>query len=314
MIAVATAGAGRVRDSHLRLMAIRRGMALLAAALAVAAGAPGRAAADDYTAPPGVAAAPAPMMRLGGRERDRPRSDDGLTTERRATRDCRKLKALAGQLGETFAGHRLRSALLDRTCGLDQVETHHDDVWSWPWRSPAADDLPPVSAGRFGSWEVRCGAVGRRQRCALLHVVEDSTGSNGAERISTHFIMDAVAGRESVVWRVVVSGAAQSDRVRPGERSVPREAHTLATSVTLAHDEHEVRIAFAMCREGACIMEAGPRHSSDVVGRLADGRPIEIRLTNDKAEGTSIVLPAAGFRAGFNALGRLRREELRGPR
>ena len=83
MIAVATAGAGRVRDSHLRLMAIRRGMALLAAALAVAAGAPGRAAADDYTAPPGVAAAPAPMMRLGGRERDRPRSDDGLTTERR---------------------------------------------------------------------------------------------------------------------------------------------------------------------------------------------------------------------------------------
>lgn len=293
-----------------------RGFALaLLAATATVLGAQPRASAGDDMAPSAFTAPPAPMMRLGGRERARAREDDGLGTERRAPRDCRKLKALAGQLGETFAGHRLRSTLLDRSCGLHQVETHSDDVWSWPWRSPAADDLPPTSAGRFGAWEVRCGNAGRRQRCALVHVLgADGDPNQGLVRVSTHFIMDALAGRESVVWRVVVAAGTRPERGSASPRGGTGESDAAARAVTFVHGDGEVRVAFAMCRDGACIMEASPRHASDVVGRLADGSPIEIKLTGESGERTSIILPATGFRSGFNALGRLRREELRGPR
>ncbi|HRD74500.1 MAG TPA: hypothetical protein PK264_00965 [Hyphomicrobiaceae bacterium] len=260
------------------------------------------------------------MMRLGGGERERLRSDDGIGRPAPRTRNCHKVRHLASRLGETFAGHRMRTTVVEQTCALELVEGHVDEVWAWPWRSASLDELPPNPAGRFGAWEVRCGPLGRRQRCALLHVAGPAVDVAGAEpRISTHFIMDAVAGRESVVWRVIVGARGATPAAAPkrdlGDEPGARPATSAGDiGITFALGSGLVRVAYAMCRSGTCVMEAGPRHASEIASRLADGRPVEIRLAGDQDEGQAIVVPPAGFRAGFNALAKLRREELRGPR
>lgn len=219
---------------------------------------------------------------------------------RRSGATCQRWRRLAARLGETYAGHQLRAAVAARQCAFAE-DRGDEDVWGWPWRHPdVRADLPPLRHGRYGAWEIRCEA-GRRRRCALAleTVMADSLDPEARSlRLVAHVVIDSVAGRESVLWRVHVTKAV----------AIPEAAGGVSWQMADRHASE----SFDACGRSGCLAEADPRQSAEVATWLWSGRPLPVALGRG-ADGTDMtsVLPAHGFRAGLSELIRLRRQEVR---
>ena len=212
------------------------------------------------------------------------------------------MQTLVGKLGETFAGYRLRQTWTARICAM----TNHafdDGIWSWPWAIGAAAptvanteslnrDLPPRLLRTFGAWDIRCGRVGTRQRCALIRsdVLHRDGGTTGV-RVVSHFVIDTVAGREIVLWRVFVAQPMADD-----------------DAISIVLPGRIVRKPFDQCMPGGCLMEAELAVSAAVATELWQGQSMEFRLSLPPVDAT-IVLPSLGFREGLGELTRMRRED-----
>lgn len=264
----------------------------------------------------------APVMKLGLRSDRRPAPEplmpqSGVRPGHKPDQ-CQKWRAMAHHLGETFAGHALRESVLKRIC-LGLAGERADDVWDWPWAGFADGRLlPPRTHRTMGAWQIRCGAAAKRKRCALLHLAEMPEGAvrENASPIIAHVVIDMVAGRESVLWRVFVPqqdaqirGAhlgSQTDA--PSPVVVPaRERPVLTYQI----GTYELADRFSTCAPAGCMMEANLRHAGVVVSGMWDGVPVDFRIPDSGGTPQVVRVPARGFRAGLAELMRLRREELR---
>lgn len=234
-------------------------------------------------------------------------------------RQCKRWKALATQLGETYAGYRLRETVLQRHCGM-AGEDLADEVWDWPWASlDGGDVVPPKLLRVVGAWEIRCDTTGERRRCALLHripVPAADAEAGGQRELIVHFVIDMVAGRESVLWRMFVPGMPATP-VRPALAAVGATASELREArgqVRYRLGAKEFAEGFPACGAAGCLMESHVQRGSAVVSRLWDGKAMELGLQLGPDKELAITVPARGFRAAFGELTRLRRDELRGAR
>ena len=151
-------------------------------------------------------------------------------------------------------------------------------------------DLPPHHHATLGAWEIRCSHVGARQRCALIRAEAAADGQSTGSIVS-HFVIDAVAGREIVLWRVVVA--------RP---EIAAGAIAVNVAATTVHQ------SYSQCLDNGCIMESGVAISAKVASQLWHGAPVSIQL--EASPGASVfVLPALGFREGLAELTRLRHDD-----
>lgn len=212
-------------------------------------------------------------------------------------RICRNLHSVAARFGESWAGHRVRQMLSSRAC----VSWHHDalqdgqladgfePVWSWPWRPTTYDmDVPPHLIGTMSTWEVRCGDVGQRQRCALLHRADLP---HRAGKIITHFVITTISGRESVLWRIVV----------------PRGIADSGSQIEIVAGTHAAQARFDICLAHSCVLEADVRDATAALNSLWSGNGVNVQIGG--ASAIEIMIPGMGFRAGLKELTRLRREE-----
>jgi len=214
---------------------------------------------------------------------------------------CQRWRSLAAKLGETYAGFRLRHSIVQRACAFSGEDVE-DQIWSWPWRhNDVRADLPPQRHARFGPWEMRCGQVGSRCRCALAVetvLVADDVSEGPELPVVSHFVIDAVGGRESVLWRVHVG------------RTDPAAERALRIGIQLPG--RATSEAFNTCGRRGCMTEASVTLSAEVVNSLTSGRPIELSLTAPGSdEPLTGALPVQQFRAGLVELIKLRREEAR---
>ena len=237
-------------------------------------------------------AVPAPAVSLLGK---------ATIIGRSSVSSCERWRSLAGRLGETHAGHKLRHLLSTRLCSLTEDKSA-EHVWAWPWRfNDVRADLPAQHHGRYGAWEIRCDEAGARRRCALsletvIAAVEDP--EQHAVRVVSHVVIDTVAGRESVLWRVHVAGSSAGAKIGAG------------IAVDLAG--RSITETFDACGPRGCMAEAEPAVGAEVASALWQGRPITIRLmgAGDREPETGM-LASHGFRAGLKELIRLRRHEAR---
>jgi hypothetical protein len=234
-----------------------------------------------------------------------------------ARSDCHRWRAAAATLGETYAGHLLRETVVQRQCRSLEAD-RGDEAWDWPWASlQEGRTLPPRLHAAQGEWEIRCGNAGGRRRCALLNrspVPPDETLEPGDDAIITHFVIDMIAGRETLLWRLFVPTAPFITAAAAGLIDAG------ATHKGIGQRKGEVRYRledaertelFPACTAAGCLMESGPRTAGDVATRLWEGRSIDVRISLTTAPAVALTLPSAGFRAGLKELVRLRREEMR---
>lgn len=237
---------------------------------------------------------------------------------------CAKWRSMARQLGETFAGHTLRRTVVENVCGLHEAE-RPDESWEWPWSGLAQGGLLPPRAHRaIGAWEIRCGTVGVRRRCALIHqapVPPDAILDPGDPALVTHFVIDMVGGREVLLWRLFVPTVVQkSAEVARGSDIWVDETLVVKPVATPDHRQAEVRYAldrtvhiekFPTCGPRGCLMEANAMRAGSVATRLASDRPVDLSIRIGNGDSHSIQLPTNGFRAALSELVRLRQEEQR---
>ncbi len=261
----------------------------------------------------------APRMRLGvNAERWRDTSaetgsgagTDGTPQRTRPPTQCRKWQSMALQLGETYAGYTLRHGVLDRLCG-DLGDARLSDSWDWPWAGFASGRMaPPHIVRSIDAWDIRCGKAGARQRCTMLHsestAPTDIPPSNN-RAISAHFVIDMVAGRESVLWRVFVPAELLDDEAAGSARASKRGIRYRIGAV-----DHIER--FSKCAAAGCIMEASLLRAGEVATSLWDGHDIALSIVQPSGRHVEMILPAHGFRAGLADLVRRRRDELRSAR
>jgi invasion protein IalB len=247
-------------------------------------------------------------------------AEDGMSVRRKMARNqCRRWRAAASQLGETYAGHRLRRTAVSRHCPFLE-STRADETWDWPWSSLGDGRvLPPRLRTSTGDWEIRCGTARARRRCALLHrgpTLADATRTSQQPSIVTHFVIDMVGRREIVLWRVYVPVVA------PATASL-QESTDLIAGVAGRHGSGRIQYqldgtehteVFPACAPAGCLMEANVRRAGSVVTRLWEGQALELRVDLGTQPPIVMMLPAAGFRAGLKELIRLRREEMRASR
>jgi invasion protein IalB len=224
---------------------------------------------------------------------------------------CGKLRRIADRLGETFAGVRLRQAVVERTCAFADLSATADAVWSWPWgQGEITADLPPRLHGHYGAWTINCGQAGRRERCALAHVTEAEMAAvpSAVERVRVvaHFVIDEIAGQERLLWRVFV------------ERAAPHwfEGSMLAAAPGEAQDIVQVRLGgsffrkrFDSCGPSGCMMEAHVDAGSGVATHLSDGGQLQIEVRPALGVVISQPVSSQGFRQGMQELSRLKRSE-----
>ena len=245
---------------------------------------------------------------------------------------CRKWQSMALLLGETYAGYTLRHGVLDRLCG-DLGDKRLEDSWDWPWSGFASGRMaPPRMVRSIEAWDIRCGKAGARQRCTMLHSepvpASDIPPSNN-HAVSSHFVIDMVAGRESVLWRVFVPAElldiAASKQTTAGSlvpasdtAAAPTSARAFKGGIRyqIGTVEHVER--FSKCAAAGCIMEANLLHAGEVATSLWDGNDVPLTIVQPPGQTSSrdaaIILPAHGFRAGLAELVRRRRDELRSAR
>ena len=227
-------------------------------------------------------------------------------------RDCRRWQSAADRLGETYGGYRLRTIVERYGCAFNDASRPSHLVWNWPWHGEGlAPALPPVLHARFGAWEIRCEPIAARNRCAMIsesHVVP--TAGSAATRpgvVTTHFVIDTIADRESMIWRIhmpMPSGAPKT-----------RTAAAGAGLVSFSLGGPAVSQPFTTCRDNACLMEAPMTASASAATRLWDGHAIDIDIPAPEGQAASgpnhARISAAGFRAAFRELNKLRRAENR---
>jgi hypothetical protein len=241
---------------------------------------------------------------------------DGAAAGLRSARsDCRRWRAAAASLGETYAGHRLRQTVVRRQCrSLDS--DLGEEAWDWPWASlHEGRVLPPKLHVAQGDWEIRCGSVGGRRRCALLNRSHGPSGDvnhPGAQAIVTHFVIDRIAGRETLLWRLFVPAvpAAQASLAQHDLAPTLEAAVRARGEVRYRLEDVERAELFPVCAAAGCLMEASVHHAGEVATRLWDGRSIDIRISLATDVPMILTLPAIGFRVGFKELVRLRRDEI----
>lgn len=176
--------------------------------------------------------------------------------------------------------------------------------------------LPPKLHRVVGAWEIRCDTAGERRRCALLYRMPLAGAQlidAGQSELIVHFVIDMVAGRESVLWRMFVPGMAGAPK-RPELVAVGLSASQLREArgqLRYQLGAKEFVEGFPACGAAGCLMEAQVQRASAVVSRLWEGKAIELQLQIADGEGVLITLPGRGFRAAFGELSRLRRDELR---
>lgn len=255
--------------------------------------------------------------------------------------DCARWQSLTLQLGETLAGRRMRQTVTGEACRQQGDAGAH--VWDWPWAGgELTASLPPQLISEAGGWQVRCDASGRRRRCALVHqsvgdtdksdVAAGQTGavvgegaSDRSRHISTHFIIDTIAGRESVLWRVFVPAVrSETLAARALEAGTPQgTARGGATSAgeprphlrILGERPDKSADRPGYCSSAGCLIEAAPQRSAEIANRLAEGTAIEVRIDGASLPPSLVIaIPSHGFRAGFKELLRQRRDEERSPR
>ena len=234
-----------------------------------------------------------------------------------ARSECRRWRAAAASLGETYAGHLLRQTVVRRQCRSLEAD-RGEEPWDWPWASlHEGRVLPPRLHAAQEAWEIRCGHAGGRRRCALLNHGQAPLhdGLNPRDHgIVTHFVVDMVGGREALLWRLFVPAPAAV----PTVPATQIDAGVARSSVGRSRGEVRYRLEdgehaelFPACAVAGCLMEASVRGAGDVATRLWEGRSIEVRISLGTGGPMTLTLPAAGFRAGLKELVRLRREESR---
>jgi invasion protein IalB len=239
---------------------------------------------------------------------------------RKKTR-CLRWRAVARRLGETYAGHLLRRTVVRRECGPLEIE-RVEDIWDWPWVSLTGGQLlPPRRHAAMGDWEVYCARVGSRRRCALINrssALSHDDLDQSETSIVTHFVIDTIAGRESMLWRVfvplapaAVAIASSRDHADPGDHAAGVRLRARTARLVYRPDGVERSERFTVCSASGCLMEANVRHSGQVATRLSDGRPLEAHIVLGPGHVLDVTLPARGFHAGLSELVRLRREERR---
>ena len=226
---------------------------------------------------------------------------------------CKKWRRIAHRLGETYAGVRLRRSVVARTCAFADQVAAEEPVWSWPWAGPEIDGaLPPRVHQNFQSWTIRCGHVGVRERCALIHEADANIepGSGGANRIRivSHFVIDEVGGQERVLWRVFAERAEPHWFDERGGLSLLEPASNLVRAHAGAI---MVRKAFDDCGRQGCQMEADVGSAARVATRLWEGGDLKLDLRPVPGILLNQVVPAAGFRSGLIELSHLKRQEHR---
>ncbi len=190
--------------------------------------------------------------------------------------------------------------------------------WDWPWNGlERGRVLPPRSHRVYGAWSIRCGTGLNRRRCALMH---DAATSDPADaptlRVSTHFVIDRVAGREVLLWRLFVPA---TEVAAPPllEFADAATAHTIQrTSLGAADMRFKLGPAlpwekFPVCSASGCLMEISAERAGKAATHLADGQPLGLELRRAGAESLPISLPAQGFAQALAELIRLRRAERR---
>lgn len=249
----------------------------------------------------GLALDPAPLM-----------LNDAPALTLKPARDCRRWQSAAQRLGETYGGYRLR-AIVDRFgCGFGTAGPARDQAWNWPWHGEGAILVrPPVLHARYGAWEIRCEAVAARTRCAMISdaavIPHAQLAAPSPAFITTHFVIDTIADRESMIWRVHTP--------RPAGALKTRTAAAGTGLVSFSLGGPAVSHPFTTCRGDACLMEAPIAASAAATTRLWDGHVIDIDIPaadNGRAEGPlQARISAAGFRAAFRELIKLRHAETR---
>lgn len=272
----------------------------------------------------------APRMSLGG-PADQWTSDGASQSKPvlpgQSKDQCRKWRAMSARLGETYAGHTVRQSVLKRVCGLLDSE-RSADIWDWPWNGLAQGRLVPPRAYRMiGAWEIRCGVAAHRRRCALVHSASlpaDGEPKPNVPSIVTHFVVDMVAGREVLLWRMFVPGATKTLRNPDSTRQEAHLSEESATSVRVAGvgatppplsavryslAQSEQREIFSACVSQGCLMEANVKRGGRVASELWEGHPLVLDVETGTGRSMRVTLPAKDFRAGLKELIRLRREE-----
>ncbi len=307
------AGAAMIHGRRMRKKA-RRSLVAIAAVLAVCLGPAMPVSAREFEPGAGQSSAPRLGEGVGGD------IHNSLTGGRQTTKNqCRRWRAAAFQLGETYAGHRLRRTAVRRHCPLLE-SARADETWDWPWSSLGDGRVvPPRLRMATGAWEIRCGAARARRRCALLHrgpmLGSAARGAYDAS-ILTHFVIDTVGRREIVLWRVYVPVAA------PATASL-QESMAMTAGVAGRHGRGRIHYelegaeqteVFPACAPTGCLMEANVWRAGSVATSLWDGRPLDLRVELGTQPPILMTVPAAGFKSGLKELMRLRREEVRASR
>jgi len=240
-----------------------------------------------------------------------PPTETGLPpgkSTRGAGSTCRKWRRVADRLGETHAGVTLRRAVVEKACALAGLDSPDDAVWAWPWLGGAIDAaLPPRLHKSDGPWAIRCAEVGRRERCALIYTALLPLGTDEADamRITTHFVIDKIAGHQRLLWRVLAERLG-GDWYGVARRAA-RPAATEVVRVALTH--RQVEEPFDGCSGAGCLMEADVKVGAEAAAQLLDGQALRLTLTPRAGLAFDLVIPATGFRAGLDELARLKRRE-----
>lgn len=222
--------------------------------------------------------------------------------------NCRKWRHVASRLGETYAGVTLRRAVVEKACALAGLDGAEDAIWAWPWLGGEIDAaLPPRLHTQAGPWIIRCANVGRRERCALIYaaLLPLGAGDHDAMRITTHFVIDTIAGQQRLLWRVLaerVSGDWYGVARRASQPS-PREV------VRVGLAQRTIDEPFDGCSGSGCLMEADVRVGADAANQLWEGHALKLTLTPRLDFSFDLIIPATGFRVGLGELARLKRRE-----
>jgi len=224
--------------------------------------------------------------------------------------NCQRWRNIAHKLGETFAAHSIRTALLARECVLSpEIQGSTDgETWEWPWSNRLKpSELPPVKHAAFGAWEIRCAKLSDRERCAMVQPAWIAGRQHVSSRlITTHLVIDNVAGRETVLWRTFVRRAGSDWFARP---TSPDVGDPTGRRLYVATGGPLVSFKFSHCAPEGCMSEAPLQLAGQTAARLAEGRPVGLVVKPTASETIRGVILARGFREAFTELKRLRRLE-----